>query len=53
MAKQVWSDLFRSSSSCYLDTSLERINPTFVDGVAEVPLDIINEGIEEWGYVVV
>ncbi|PIA35113.1 hypothetical protein AQUCO_03600049v1, partial [Aquilegia coerulea] len=53
MAKQVWSDLFKSSNSSYLDTSLEPLKPVFVDGVAEVPQDIINEGIEEWGEVVV
>ncbi|KAF5179007.1 hypothetical protein FRX31_031406 [Thalictrum thalictroides] len=53
MAKQPWSDLFRSSGSKLLDTSLEHYVPTFVDGIAEVPSEIISDGVAEWSEVVV
>ncbi|KAF5206075.1 hypothetical protein FRX31_004340 [Thalictrum thalictroides] len=46
MANQTWSDLFRSSTSHYVDTTLEFLKPTYVDGIAEVPSEIINEDLE-------
>ncbi|KAF5192107.1 Rna exonuclease, partial [Thalictrum thalictroides] len=48
-----WSDLFKTCSSSYLDTSLECLSPLIVDGVAEVPIDIVNLGLQEWSNSVV
>ncbi|KAF5199003.1 zinc ion binding / nucleic acid binding protein [Thalictrum thalictroides] len=53
MANQSWSALFKASSSKLLDTSLELFKPVFSDGLAEVPPEIIEEGLAEWNDVVV
>ncbi|KAF5186912.1 Rna exonuclease [Thalictrum thalictroides] len=46
--KSSWSSLFQQGNACKLKTTLKLYKPTVVNGVAEVPDDVIQKGHKEW-----
>ncbi|KAF9588801.1 hypothetical protein IFM89_016122 [Coptis chinensis] len=48
-----WSSLFQSSTSHSSDVALKQFDLQIVEGVAQVPMDIIHKGFSDWREYVV
>ncbi|KAF9626621.1 hypothetical protein IFM89_037414 [Coptis chinensis] len=48
-----WSSLFSSSKNTKLQPNLHKVFPSFSDGIAIVPQEIIDEGVVIWSDYVV